>query len=205
MTETDPSGAAPGDEGPPLLENLFDELVEAADGTSITLGEILDALEKRSFGPLLLLPTLISIMPIIGMLPGVTWAMSALTLLISLHFLVNSRKLWLPQRIRRFQVSAQAFRRGVEWARPWLRRVDSVIEPRLDIVFLWPWTMVFAGLCVVMSLAMFAASIVPGGVVVPALGIVIMAAGLTVRDGLVLVLGAVASAGALWAVWLIVN
>ncbi|MEA1941509.1 MAG: exopolysaccharide biosynthesis protein [Pseudomonadota bacterium] len=205
MTETDPSGAAPGDEGPPLLENLFDELVEAADGTSITLGEILDALEKRSFGPLLLLPTLISIMPIIGMLPGVTWAMSALTLLISLHFLVNSRKLWLPQRIRRFQVSAQAFRRGVEWARPWLRRVDSVIEPRLDIVFLWPWTMVFAGLCVVMSLAMFAASIVPGGVVVPALGIVIMAAGLTVRDGLVLVLGAVASAGALWAVWLIVG
>lgn len=205
MTETDTSGAAPGDEGPPLLENLFDELVEAADGTSITLGEILDALEKRSFGPLLLLPTLISIMPIIGMLPGVTWAMSALTLLISLHFLVNSRKLWLPQRIRRFQVSAQAFRRGVEWARPWLRRVDSVIEPRLDIVFLWPWTMVFAGLCVVMSLAMFAASIVPGGVVVPALGIVIMAAGLTVRDGLVLVLGAVASAGALWAVWLIVG
>ena len=205
MTETDTSGAAPEDEGPPLLENLFDELVEAADGTSITLGEILDALEKRSFGPLLLLPTLISIMPIIGMLPGVTWAMSALTLLISLHFLVNSRKLWLPQRIRRFQVSAQAFRRGVEWARPWLRRVDSVIEPRLDIVFLWPWTMVFAGLCVVMSLAMFAASIVPGGVVVPALGIVIMAAGLTVRDGLVLVLGAVASAGALWAVWLIVG
>ena len=205
MTETDTSGAAPGDEGPPLLENLFDELVEAADGTSITLGEILDALEKRSFGPLLLLPTLISIMPIIGMLPGVTWAMSALTLLISLHFLVNSRKLWLPQRIRRFQVSAQAFRRGVEWARPWLRRVDSVIEPRLDIVFLWPWTMIFAGLCVVMSLAMFAASIVPGGVVVPALGIVIMAAGLTVRDGLVLVLGAVASAGALWAVWLIVG
>lgn len=205
MTQTDTAGAAPEDEGPPLLENLFDELVEAADGTSITLGEILDALEKRSFGPLLLLPTLISIMPIIGMLPGVTWAMSALTLLISLHFLVNSRKLWLPQRIRRFEVSAEAFRRGVEWARPWLRRVDKVVEPRFHILFAWPWTMVFAGLCVVMSLAMFAASIVPGGVVVPALGIVIMAAGLTVRDGLVLVLGAVASSGALWAVWLIVG
>ena len=205
MTETDTGGGAPEEEAPPLLENLFDELVEAADGSSITLGEILDALEKRSFGPLLLLPTLISIMPIIGMLPGVTWAMSALTLLISLHFLVNSRKLWLPQRIRRFQVSAQAFRRGVEWARPWLRRVDQVIEPRFHILFEWPWTMGVAVLCVAMSLAMFAASIVPGGVVVPALGIVIMAAGLTVRDGLVLVLGAVASAGALWAVWLIVG
>jgi len=80
-----------------------------------------------------------------------------------------------------------------------------VIEPRFHILFDWPWTMGFAALCVVMSLAMFAASIVPGGVVVPALGIIIMAAGLTVRDGLVLVLGAIASASALWAVWLIVN
>jgi hypothetical protein len=193
------------EDGPQRLETLFDELAAAADGTAITLGEILDALEKRSFGPLLLLPTLVSVMPIIGMLPGVTWAMSALTLLISLHFLVNSRRLWLPQRLRRFEVAAGAFRRGVEWARPWLRRVDTVVEPRLDIVFVWPWTMIFAGLCVVMSLAMFAASIVPGGVVVPALGIIIMAAGLTVRDGLVLILGAVASGGALWAVWLIVN
>lgn len=209
MTETDSdtgmAGGASEEEAPPLLENLFDELAEAADGNSIMLGEILDALEKRSFGPLLLLPTLISIMPIIGMLPGVTWAMSALTLLISLHFLVNSRRLWLPQRIRRFQVAAPAFRRGVEWARPWLRRVDKLVEPRFHILFEWPWTTIFAGLCVAMSLAMFAASIVPGGVVVPALGIVIMAAGLTVRDGLVPVLGAVASAGALWAVWLIVG
>lgn len=190
---------------PQRLETLFDELSDAADGESITVGEIFDALERRSFGPLLLLPTLISIMPVIGMLPGVTWSMSALTLLISLHFLVNSRRLWLPVRVRRFEVKAQAFRKGVDWARPWLRRVDSVVEPRLDIVFAWPWTMVFAALCVVMSLAMFAASIVPGGVVVPALGIIIMAAGLTVRDGLVLMIGAIASAGALWAVWLIVG
>jgi hypothetical protein len=32
-----------------------------------------------------------------------------------------------------------------------------------------------------------------------------MAAGLTARDGLVLALGGIASAGALWAVWLIVG
>ncbi|GLK50818.1 exopolysaccharide biosynthesis protein [Maricaulis virginensis] len=210
MTDTEQSGSsgstADGDaDGPQKLEALFNELAAAADGTSITLGEILDALEKRSFGPLLLLPTLVSIMPVIGMLPGVTWAMSGLTLLISLHFLANSRRLWLPQRVRRFEISANAFRRGVEGVRPWLRRVDQVIEPRFHILFDWPWTMGFAALCVAMSLAMFAASIVPGGVVIPALGIIIMAAGLTVRDGLVLVLGAIASASALWAVWLIVG
>lgn len=210
MTDTEQSGSSGSTAGndadsPQKLEALFNELAATADGSSITLGEILDALEKRSFGPLLLLPTLVSIMPVIGMLPGVTWAMSGLTLLISLHFLANSSRLWLPQRIRRFEISADAFRRGVDWVRPWLRRVDQVIEPRFHILFDWPWTMGFAALCVVMSLAMFAASIVPGGVVIPALGIVIMAAGLTVRDGLVLVLGAIASASALWAVWLLVG
>lgn len=190
---------------PHRLETLFDGLATGGDNEALSIGEILDALERRSFGPLLLLPTLISIMPIIGMLPGVTWAMSALTLIISLHFLINSRRLWMPQRVRRMTIDAAAFRKGVDWARPWLRRVDQVVEPRFDLLFAWPWSMGFAALCVLMSLAMFAASIVPGGVVVPALGIVIMAAGLTARDGLVLVLGAVASASSLWAVWLIVG
>ncbi|WP_300545486.1 exopolysaccharide biosynthesis protein [Maricaulis sp.] len=205
MTDTTDVQGEDRPPGPHPLETLFDELVAAADGRSITLGTILDALERRSFGPLLLLPSLISVMPVIGMLPGVTWAMSALTLLISLHFLANSKKLWLPQRIRRQEIPACGFRRGVEWARPWLRRVDSVVEPRLHLLFSWPWTTGFAALCVLMSLGMFAASVVPGGVVVPALGIIIMAAGLTARDGLVLALGGIASAGALWAVWLIVG
>ena len=85
MTDTEQSGSSgrtAGDDAdsPQKLEALFNELAAEADGSSITLGEILDALEKRSFGPLLLLPTLVSIMPVIGMLPGVTWAMSGLTL-----------------------------------------------------------------------------------------------------------------------------
>lgn len=192
-------------ERPYRLETLFDELLETTDGNPLTIGRIVDALEKRSYGPLLLLPALISVVPGIGALPGVTWTTSALVLIVSLHFLFSSRHLWLPDRLRRVKVSSSAFRQGLQWARPWLRRIDRVVCPRFHILFQWPWTIAIALLCVLMSLGMFAASIIPGGVVVPALGVIVIAVGLTARDGLVLTLGTAACAGALWAVWAFVR
>jgi hypothetical protein len=203
--QADPDSQNGNEDRPHKLETLFDDLLETADDDPLTVGRILDAVEKRSYGPLLLLPALISVVPGIGALPGVTWTTSGLVLLVSLHFLFSSRRLWLPDRLRRVRVSVSAFRQGLGWVRPWLRRIDRVVRPRLEFLFRWPASVLIALICVAMSLAMFVASIVPGGVVIPAVGVIVIAIGLTAHDGVFVSLGAAASAVALWGVWTLVG
>ncbi|MBR9825655.1 MAG: exopolysaccharide biosynthesis protein [Alphaproteobacteria bacterium] len=182
------------------LEDLFDGLTGAADEGPdfVSVADILSALAHRSYGPLLLLPALISVLPIVGALPGVTWTMSALSLLVSLNFLFSRRSLWLPSALRAIKFPRRTFEQAVEWCRPWLRRLDGFIHPRLNLMLGPPWPFLVAILCVLLSLAMFVASVVPGGVVIPALGIVFLAIGLTTHDGLILLLGILASAAAFW-------
>lgn len=189
-----------GASGPAQLEHLFDDLTAGVEGDTVSVGLILSALAHRSYGPLLLLPALISILPIIGALPGITWAMSTLTLLISLQFLFSRDALWLPGPVKRLTISRSLFERSVDWARPWLRRLDNFVHPRFNLMLAPPWPFLVAVLCVLLSLAMFALSLIPGGVVIPALGVVLLAIGLTSHDGLVLLLGILASAGAFWGV-----
>lgn len=186
------------------LEDLFDGLTGNGNGDRnggpdyISVADVLGALAHRSYGPLLLLPALISVLPIVGALPGVTWTMSALSLLISLNFLFSRRSLWLPPGLKAIKFSRKTFEQAVEWCRPWLKRLDSFIHPRLNMMLGPPWPFFVAILCVLLSLAMFVASIVPGGVVIPALGIVFLAIGLTTHDGLILLTGILASAAAFW-------
>lgn len=199
----DDEGSANGRYHP--LTDLMDALIRTSREETLTVGRILDKLEKRSFGPLLLVPALISVIPVIGALPGVTWTTSALVLIVSLHFVTNSKQLWIPGRLRRIKVSRETFRKGVCSARPWLRRIDRLVRPRFHFLFRPPWTFVVALLCVLMSIGMFVGSIVPGGVVVPALGVLLLSIGLTARDGAVMVLGALASAGSIWVIWALVR
>lgn len=201
MTSPDDSQTAPVGRGQASrLEDLFDGLTSEGKGKHVSIGDILAALAHRSYGPLLLLPALVSVLPIIGALPGVTWTMSALSLLISLNFLFNRRSLWIPAGVRNIRFPRAAFERAVEWCRPWLKRLDSFVHPRLNLMLAPPWPFLVAILCVALSLAMFVASIVPGGVVIPALGIVFLAVGLTTHDGLILLLGIVSAAAAFWGV-----
>ncbi|WP_300555437.1 exopolysaccharide biosynthesis protein [Maricaulis sp.] len=185
---------------PARLETLFDDLSGEEGDEALCVGDILNALAHRSYGPLLLLPALISVLPIIGAIPGVTWTMSALTLLISLQFLFNRQSLWLPSGVKQITVPRGLFERSLEWSRPWLKRLDSFIHPRLNLMMGPPWPFLVAILCVLLSLAMFVASVVPGGVVIPAFGVIFLAIGLTTHDGLILLTGIAASAAAFWGV-----
>lgn len=185
---------------PARLETLFDDLSGEEDAEALCVGDILNALAHRSYGPLLLLPALISVLPLIGAIPGVTWTMSALTLLISLQFLFNRQSLWLPSGVKQITVPRGLFERSLEWSRPWLKRLDSFIHPRLNLMMGPPWPFLVAILCVLLSLAMFVASVVPGGVVIPAFGVIFLAIGLTTHDGLILLTGIAASAAAFWGV-----
>src|SRR5690606_33907853 len=122
-------------------------------------------------------------LPVIGALPGVSWGCSALVVLFSLQFLLSSRALWVPGFLRRAHMPDEKFDAAMERVRPWFRRVGFLFQPRLQAllhpVFVW----LVALLCLALGFAMFVFSVVPGGIVIPAAAVLLIALALTTHDG----------------------
>jgi hypothetical protein len=191
------------------LEGLFDALAEeAARHDHITVDAILERLGHRSYGPLLLLPSLLAIFPVIGALPGVSYGMAFLVLFIAIQFALSKSKLWLPQRLKGIRFGADVFRTGVDKARPLLRWLDRFIIERFAIMLRPPWPNLIAWLCVLLGVLMVLYAAVPGGVVIPGVAVALLGLGLTTHDGLVVGLGVLAAGaaigGTMWLVSLLV-
>lgn len=167
---------------------------EAGEGGTISVDDILDRLAHRSYGPIILIPSLISIFPVIGALPLVSYTMAALIFLIAIQASFSQQKLWLPGRLRRAHFDRETFAKGLDKARPALRFIDGFLSERLNFAFKKPWPIVVIWLCAALGALMFVYAAVPGGVVAPGLALVLLCLGLTAHDGLLVALGVIAAA-----------
>lgn len=178
------------------LEDVLDRLQAARDGGEVSVDDVLAAFGPRAFGPLLLVPAMVAVLPVIGALPGVSWACSATVILVSIQFILSSRKLWLPGFLRRAHMPDEKFDATLERLRPWFRRISFLFRPRLQFL-LHPFVVwIVALLCFVLGFLMFVFSVVPGGIVIPAAAVLLIALALTTHDGLVLLFGLIISAAA---------
>lgn len=175
------------------LSSLLDVLEERvrADGVGgdITVRDVLEVTGRRAYGPLLLLMGLISISPL-TVIPGATWALAVLTLVISLQLLFHSGSPWLPKPALNMRLSESQLEKFITSARPAARNVDKVIRPRLQFLADAPWVLFIALLCVLAALITFPLGLIPFAPLVPGLAVVVFGLGLTARDGLLLALGA---------------
>ena len=78
------------------LTGLLDQLIGQTDGDQVTLGDLLDAFDSRSYGPLLLVPAFIAASPI-GGIPGMSIVTGTLIILIAGQMLITTRRPWLPK------------------------------------------------------------------------------------------------------------
>ena len=175
------------------LEEVLDLLIEARDGGRMSVDDVLAAFGPRAFGPLLLVPSLIAVLPVIGALPGVSWGCSALVVLVSIQFVLSSRKMWVPAFIRRANMPDASFDAMLEKVRPWFRRISFLFIPRLEFLLHSVVVRAIGVLCLLLGLAMFVFSLIPGGIVIPAAAVLLIALALTTHDGLVLLFGLIIS------------
>lgn len=185
-------------------ENLSDivrALPRSGDGEEVAVGDVVGALESRSIGPLLLVPSLLSIVPIIGSIPGMATVSGTLTLLICVQFFIPQDHLWLPRRLRRMSVRRQRLSRAIEAVLPWIERSERVLNTRLVFLVERPGIYGVQLVCILMGLVMFPAELVPSSVVLPAGAVLCMAAGLIARDGAAVLVGYALAALALAIIW----
>lgn len=177
------------------ITDVLDELDDTGHGDAVSVGDVTDAFQHRSLGVLLTVFSLIAALPIIGGIPGVSILTGTLVLIAIGQSFAGGGALWLPARVRRREMDRGRFKRGMDKARPWLRRVDRLIKPRLTALSAGRtnrW--IISAVAAVLAVTFYPLAFVPWGVTVPALGILALGLGLMGCDGVFVLVGYVFAA-----------
>jgi len=185
-------------ESPPKnLNELLDRFDEAAEESEkVSLDVIMDAVGRRSFGPLLLLAGLIISSPGVGDIPGVPTILGLFVLMIAGQLVFGRDHFWLPQWLLKRSVSREKLKKmtSSKWVRKPARFVDRLLKERLEILVGQKGTYAIAIVSSVISLAMPLTEFVPLSANGVGAGIVAFGVALIARDGLMALIGYVIAA-----------
>ena len=149
----------------------------------VSLGDIVSRFEDRGFGPLLLVPSLIALLPT-GAIPGVPTLCGITLFLICIQVALGKSSPWLPKRLTDKKISANKVDSAVEKAEPFVEKTEKLLKPRLTTLSQTPAKNIIAAYCAVAALCMIPLEALPFAVALPASALAITALGMTNRDGL---------------------
>ncbi len=144
------------------INDVLDRIHRAAQRHDpVTVEVVMDAIGKRSFGPLLLLAGFVVLAPLIGDIPGVPTLMAIFVFLISIQLLINRSYFWLPQWLLVRSLEANKLLKAVEKSRRPAQFVDRMIKPRLTVLITGPAGYAVAIACLVIALLMPPMELIP--------------------------------------------
>ncbi len=182
---------------PQSLTDVVDDLEEkASEDGDLSIEEGLDEFAGRLFGPLLLLPGLVTVSPL-GGIPTVPTMMGVFVILVAGQSLLGFDHPWLPGIIANRNVSQQKFRESMEKFRPWLEWIDKFTAQRMQGLVSGPMKYIIALVCILMACTMPPLEVVPFACAIPGAAILLLGLAITSRDGLLALGGLVASVAAL--------
>ncbi len=187
--------AKPVETVPCSVIELLDR-VDRREPGKITLGSVVEELESVGFGPLMLVPSLLGI--VVGAIPMLNTVCAILIILVAGQVLFGHTHPWLPERLRRVTLSHSKFKSGVNAMRPALKFIERHAHPRLVFLTTGAAQPVVAFLCILLGVAIIIMDLLPFAAAIPSAAIMLMALGLTLRDGLFMVLAGVMIVAGFW-------
>jgi hypothetical protein len=173
-------------------------LLRAVRGESekVSVREIIDALDARSFGLATLMFALPSVVP---MPPGVPTVVGICLLIVSFQMVIGREDLWLPGILAKQTFDRKSLVKAFEGLAPRLRGIERVMKPRL-LFMTGRAGAVLIGIIVLIMAVVLILPLPPGGNFPPALACAVLGMGLAQRDGVIVLVGLVVSVVALAAV-----
>ncbi|UTF59214.1 exopolysaccharide biosynthesis protein [Gilvimarinus sp. DA14] len=178
------------------MENLtatIEQIEDAERGEKIHVGKVMEAFSSRGFGPLLLLPSLITFLPT-GGIPGVPAVCGVLIILIAVQLLLGRSRPWIPSRLEKLGVDRERFVKLLDKSKRFTQKIDKVIRPRYQFL-----SEPLAIRCEAVLIIALAASLIPLGPIpfaaaIPSGILVLISLGIVSRDGLLIMVGMALSA-----------
>lgn len=158
--------------------------LSAGGGEQVSIGDILAGLRDRSFAPLMVIfaaPNVFLFIPGSSMFTGLP------LIVLAGQLILGRPELWLPGFVTRRSIGRAAFGRIVAASVPWVERVERLARPRW-----WPRSYLLAERLIgvtTLIMAVFLFLPIPFANGLPALSIIMLALGLSERDGLWLAAG----------------
>ncbi|RKT28188.1 hypothetical protein BXY70_3548 [Roseovarius halotolerans] len=173
----------------PLRANdVVDSAERALDGERASLGEVIDAIGYASYTPLLMVPALALVSPLSGV-PGFSAVCGILIASVSAQMMLNRQTLWLPQWLRRRSMSAHRVQQVMKWFRVPARWLDTFTRQRLGALVSTPFSILPQAVCFSLGAIIPLLELVPFSSSAAGAVIVVLAAGMFARDGLLVLVG----------------
>ncbi len=179
------------------IESVLDRLDELADREDeASVGDAVETIGDRGWGPLVFVPALIEITPI-GGIPGVPTLLALIIAIFAVQIAVSRDNVWLPGFLKNRSASDDKLHKSVDFLRPTARRLDRWFPGR------WPGlagdsaTRIAALVCLVLCATVPPLELLPFAAAAPMAAIAVFGLAMTLDDGLLMVVGFAASAAAL--------
>ncbi len=170
------------------LSAVFDQFEEKTeDADEVEVGDLLDAIGTRAFGPLLLLPAIVLMTPA-GGIPGVPTAMAILVGLVALQKLLGLDHPWMPGFLEKRSLDREKVTRSISKIRPVISKIDRVVKRRLSVLVDGPMRFVIAAIVLAVAIAIPPLELLPFATLVPGVAIFLFALAMIAKDGVVAIL-----------------
>ncbi len=153
-----------------------------------TLGGLIELFDEKSFAILFVILLAVPSLP----LPtgGVTHLFEVIAMLLSLELIAGRRQVWLPERWRERDLGPTAQKRFADLLLKRIRWLERHSRPRFGVLLFHRLSGVAYGIVVLaLSLTAFLAPPFTGLDTLPALGVVVISAGILLDDALVVLAG----------------
>lgn len=182
------------------LSAALKEVLRHCKGKRIGLGDLMGEIEEdEGPGPVLLLLTLPVLLPTP---PGVSMVLALPLLLVAPQLIVGRRKLWIPRALASHTIERDAFAKLVRRIQPQLTRLERLVRPRLQVLTGRVGASIVGVAATVIAIVLVLP--IPAANLVPSLAMILLAVGLSRRDGLFVVAGYGLMALAVIVIWLAV-
>ena len=197
-TEQIKAFAAPGgSEVCDVVSHLRDR-VSQEDETrkTVTVGDVVEAIGERGFGPVFLILSALILTPL-GGVPGVPTFTAAIMTFAALHMLFGSDHIWTPRIIRRQNVPDRRLCAALDRLEPVAARMDRWFGQRMSMLAGKAARKVAAVFILALCATVPPLELVPFAGIIPMIGIFIFGLAITARDGAVMFLAICAAVPAL--------
>lgn len=184
------------------LLSIFVRLRDQLESQHVTLREVFASLEQYGIVILILLLALLASIPLF-IIPAFHTLISVPMVVLIVQLILDMPKLALPPAAMDKQIPAKPLRAAIDFLLPWVARIESVSRHRLVFIADNTTSRRIAGVAaLIMALAVFIPF--PFTNIVPAICIAAIAAGLLLRDGLIVLMGGIIGLGWITALFTIV-
>lgn len=177
---------------------ILDELRDAREDTEdeTTIDDIVKAFRQRGFGPLLVAPALIMVLPT-GAIPTIPSLCALLVLLVSAQTVFGMQHPWIPNRLRKISFDGEKLEKGIDKIRPYAEKTDQYTSKRLSFLAKDAARRLAALSCCALAAVTVPLELIPFAVFAPGLAILIIGLGLALQDGILMLIGFASSTAAL--------